>query len=285
MGSSKAVALVLHGGAGAIARGDYTAEVAHMRGLVEAARDRLRGGAAALDVVTETVEALERSGLYVAGRGASPNTAGRFELDASIMDGPSRKAGAVAALEGFASPVRIARAVMEETPHVMLAGAGAAAFAGARGFERVTADWFTPARIKAPLGTGTIGCAALDETGALAAATSTGGVRDKLFGRVGDSPLVGCGVWADTRVAVSCTGVGEYFIRANAAGQLAWRMGLAGTDVGEAARAVMADIGSLGGDGGLIALSSRGEIAMPFTSPGMKRAALFPDGRIESAVF
>lgn len=285
MAADKRLALVLHGGAGTIPKADYSAELAHMRGLVEAARDRLSAGASALDVATETVEALERSGLYVAGRGASPNTAGTFELDASIMDGPTRSAGAVAALEGFASPVRIARAIMEATPHVMLAGAGAAAFAQEHGFEQVTPDWFTPVPIRTPLATGTVGCAALDETGALAAATSTGGVRDKRWGRVGDSPIVGAGVWADQRVAVSCTGVGEYFLRIGAASQLAWRVALLGDTVADAADAVLADLGSIGGLGGLIALGVDGTLAMPFTTAGMKRAALHADGRIEAAVF
>jgi isoaspartyl peptidase/L-asparaginase-like protein (Ntn-hydrolase superfamily) len=285
MAARNSFAMVLHGGAGVIAVRDYDGEVAHMLGLIEAGRARLAAGASSLDVVTETVEAMELSGLYVAGRGASPNSAGRFELDASVMEGPTRRAGAVAALEGFASPVRVARAVMEETPHVMLAGAGAAAFAGAHSFARVDADWFTPVRMSAPLATGTVGCVALDMEGGLAAATSTGGVRDKLFGRVGDSPIIGAGTWADAGVAVSCTGAGEFFVRASAASQVAFRMSLAAQSVEAAAEATLADIRTLGGTGGLIALSGDGAIAMPFTTAGMKRAALHSDGRIEAAVF
>jgi isoaspartyl peptidase/L-asparaginase-like protein (Ntn-hydrolase superfamily) len=284
--TNKCLSLVLHGGAGALPERDYSAELAHMRGLIEMGRDRLAAGAAALDVVTEVVAEMEASGLYVAGRGASANSAGRFELDAAIMDGRSRMAGAVAALEGFASPVRVARTVMERTPHVMLAGEGAAAFAEAEGLERVTPDWFTPvrSRIAPRLSTGTVGCVALDETGALAAATSTGGVHGKLFGRVGDSPIVGAGVWADARVAVSCTGVGEYFVRAAAAAQLAFRVGLAAESLADAADATLRDVGAVGGQGGLIALSDSGDVAMPFTTAGMKRAALYPDGRIAAAV-
>ena len=288
MAAEKRVAMVLHGGAGALAERDYAPELAHMRGLIEAGRAMLAAGVPALDVVVETVAAMEASGLYVAGRGASPNAAGRFELDASVMDGRDRRAGAVAALEGFAAPIRAARAVMEATAHVMLAGDGAAAFAAAQGLEPIMPDWFTPVRRggpSSPHATGTVGCVALDQTGALAAATSTAGVFGKLLGRVGDSPIVGAGTWADDRVAVSCTGGGEFFIRAAAAAQVSFRLRLAGESLAAAAEATIADVGSLGGGGGLIALGAGGEISMPFNTAGMKRAALHPDGRIEAAVF
>jgi L-asparaginase/beta-aspartyl-peptidase (threonine type) len=176
---------------------------------------------------------------------------------------------------------------MDKTPHVLLAGEGAAALAAAEGLERVEASWFTPVpRGGGPAhASGTVGCAALDETGALAGATSTGGVMGKLHGRVGDSPILGAGVWADARVAVSCTGVGEYFLRTAAAAQLALRLSLANQSVAEAAWAVLADIASLGGAGGLIALTAAGEIALAHNTPAMLRAALYPDGRIEAAVF
>ena len=288
--TNKCLSLVIHGGAGAMAGREYGSELAHMRGLIEAGRDRLQAGATSLDVVVETITALEASGLYVAGRGASANSVGRFELDASLMEGPSRRAGAVAALEGFASPIRAARAVMERTPHTLLAGEGAAAFAAAQGLERVGPEWFTPARagetVKPNASAGTVGCVALDETGVLTVAgTSTGGTHGKLSGRVGDSPIVGAGVWADDRVAISCTGLGEYFVRGATAAQLAYRMRFAGQGVAEAADAALADVVALGGWGGLIALSATGEIAMPFRSQGMKRAALTPDGTITAAVF
>jgi isoaspartyl peptidase/L-asparaginase-like protein (Ntn-hydrolase superfamily) len=285
--ANKCLSLLIHGGAGAMAGRDYAAELAHMHGLIEAGRDRLAAGASALDVAVETTQAMEVSGLYVAGRGASPNSAGRYELDASLMDGPTRRAGAVAALEGFASPIRVARAAMEQTPHVLLAGAGAAQFAAAEGLQRVGPDWFNPARAAETRSAkaGTVGCVVLDETGALAAATSTGGTNGKLYGRVGDSPIVGAGVWADARVAISCTGIGETFLRSAAAAQLAFRLQLAGQSLAEAADAVLADVKALGGWGGLIALTDTGEIAMPFNSQGMKRAALHPDGTITSEVF
>jgi L-asparaginase/beta-aspartyl-peptidase (threonine type) len=283
--------LALHGGAGVLAGRDFTRELAHMKGLVEAARDRLTSGAPALDVVVETIAALEESGFYVAGRGASPNTAGRYELDAAIMEGPARRAGAVAALEGFASPITLARAVMEKTPHVILAGAGAAAFAKDQGSTAIDdpETWFTRVGRRrsaaGALSTGTVGCVARDRSGALAAGTSTAGVFNKLWGRVGDSPIPAAGVWADDLVAVSCTGTGEMFLRAAAAAQVSFRLRLAGQSLVAAARATLEDVRDLGGSGGLIAISAAGAVVMPFTTEGMKRAALQPDGSITSEVY
>jgi L-asparaginase/beta-aspartyl-peptidase (threonine type) len=286
------VAMVIHGGAGPLRGGDYGRELAHMRGLIEAGQRRLNAGAPALDVVVETIVALEASGLYVAGRGASPNTDGVYELDASLMHGPSRRVGAVAALVGFKSPITTARAVMEETPHVLLAGQGAAAFAASRGLDRIDdpAAWFThawrgPGKTAAELATGTVGCLALDRSGALAAGTSTGGVFGKLPGRIGDSPIAGAGVWADDHAAVSCTGTGEMFIRAAVAAQIAHRVRFAAEPLSQAADAALAEVAALGGEGGLIALSAMGELVMPYNSAGMKRGALYPDGRIVSDVF
>jgi isoaspartyl peptidase/L-asparaginase-like protein (Ntn-hydrolase superfamily) len=289
--ASNRVRLVLHGGAGALPDRDYSRQIAHMRGLVEAGRDRLNGGAPALDVVVETIAALEDSGLYVAGRGASPNRAGVYELDASLMHGPTRRVGAVAALRGFASPIQAARAVMERTRHVLLAGEGAAAFAADQGLETIAdpATWFTPAAPRGEGGassqTGTVGCVALDESGALAAGTSTGGVFGKLPGRVGDTPIPGAGMWADDTAAVSCTGEGEMFIRAAVGAQIAFRMRFGGQTLETATSATLAEVGALAGEGGLIALSAAGEIAMPFNSRGMKRAWLGAGGEIGSAAF
>jgi isoaspartyl peptidase/L-asparaginase-like protein (Ntn-hydrolase superfamily) len=291
--ANKCLSLVLHGGAGARRGRDYSREVAHMRGLVEQGRDALLAGGSAIDVATVLTRELEASGLYVAGRGASPNTDGVYELDAAIMDGARQMAGAVAALEGFESPIAVAREVLESTLHVMLAGGGAAGFAAARGFDRIADPeaWYTRAGTfednhpPGGLAHGTVGCVVRDEQGRLAACTSTGGVFGKLPGRVGDSPIIGAGCWADQNVAVSCTGQGEYFVKVAAAAQLAHRLRFAGQGLADAADAVLAEIAAMGGDGGLIAVAADGSIAMPYVSQGMKRAALTPDGEILSAAF
>lgn len=290
-------ALILHGGAGARRGVNYDAEVAHMHTVVVAMKARLDEGATALDVAVEAVVMLEDSGLYVAGRGASPNLAGAYELDASLMEGHTRRAGAVAALQGFCNPVRVARGVMDHTPHVLLAGEGAALFAREQGLARIDdeAAWFTHAGKgddNHPPGTsghgalshGTVGCCVLDAAGHLAAATSTAGVFGKMPGRVGDTPLIASGTWADDQVAASGTGQGEYFIRVAAAAQTAWRVA-AGQSLSEATRSVIEQIGDMGGDGGLIALDREGRIADPFNSQGMKRAWLTPVGDIGVEVF
>ncbi|MBJ7484042.1 isoaspartyl peptidase/L-asparaginase family protein [Brevundimonas sp.] len=285
-------ALILHGGAGARRERNYDREIVHMREVVEAMKARLEAGASALDVVVEATAMLEESGLYVAGRGASPNLAGAYELDASLMEGSTRRAGAVAALQGFKSPITAARAVMDRTPHVMLAGEGAALFAMDQGLEAIgdEAAWFTHAgqgEDNHPPGTlshGTVGCCVLDTHGVLAAGTSTAGVFGKMPGRVGDTPIPGAGSWADEGAAVSCTGQGEYFIRVAAGAQVGWRVG-SGQSLAEATRGVIDQIGALGGDGGLIALDAAGNIADPFNSQGMKRAWLRPDGEIGVEVF
>jgi isoaspartyl peptidase/L-asparaginase-like protein (Ntn-hydrolase superfamily) len=283
-------ALALHGGAGAIAQRVYQNEEAHMAGLLEHGAALLARGESALDVVTAMAEALEACGLHLAGKGAVPNSAGIVELDASVMDGPTRKAGAVAALVGYVSPVRVARGVMEKTPHVLLAGDGAAAFAEEHSFERVNdpQSYYTPASsglVASQPNMGTIGAVARDANGRLAAATSTAGVRGKMHGRVGDTPIIGAGCWADNRAAVSCTGVGEYFMRVNAAADISARIAYAKQSLAEAAGAVIQEVSDLGGPGGLIAVDVAGNIATPFNTQGMKRGIASSSGVREVKTF
>ena len=270
--------LVIHGGAGVQAGRSYLRAEACMSELVGRGADDLAAGAAALDVVQAMVEALEASGLFVAGRGSAPNALGDVELDASIMDGLDGRAGAVSAIRGFASPVAVARRIMDASPHVMLTGTGAELFAREQGCEPVIdlATWLTrpdgfdPADLDE--GHGTVGAVALDQMGRLAAATSTGGIYGKRPGRVGDTPLIGAGTWADDRVAVSCTGLGEAFIRAAAAHDLSARMRYGGARLDEAAAQVLESVARLGGDGGLIAVDREGNIVRPFDTDGMKCA-------------
>lgn len=279
-------AIALHGGAGAIAERAYQQEEEHMAALLDRGAAMLAKGMSALDVVVAMAGALEASGLHVAGKGAAPNAAGVVELDASVMDGATRAAGAVAALRGFISPVRVARGVMEKTSHVLLVGDGASAFAGEQGFERVDdpKSYYVPAESGLP-GAGTIGAVALDTSGKLAAATSTGGLHGKMPGRVGDTPIIGAGCWADQRAAVSCTGLGEYFMRVNAAADVSARIAYAGQTLEAAAAAVIEDVRGLGGYGGLIAVDAAGNVAAPFASQGMKRGLANSRGLREVKTF
>lgn len=289
--SNKRFAFALHGGAGARSGRDYSVAEYHMRELTENAHERLAGGARALDVVEYAVAQMEASGLYVAGRGSAPNSAGYVELDASIMDGPVSAAGAVSCIRDVVSPVSVARRVMEATPHVMLSGAGALAFARAQGFEEVE----DPRRYYTlPIGVnedevadrshGTVGAVALDSKGELAAATSTGGTFGKLEGRVGDTPIIGAGTWADSDLAISCTGTGEYFIRTGAAIAVAYKV-KAGASLSQAIDEVLADVKHLGGDGGIIAVDTTGRMEMIYNSQGMKRASVDSDGHVFVATF
>ena len=284
-------ALALHGGAGPVAGRDYAVTEAHLAELAAGCQSWLAGGRSALDVVEHAVAELETCGLYVAGRGSAPNTAGHVELDASIMDGRSREAGAVAALCDFVSPVQVARGVMEKTPHVMLAGSGALEFARANGFSEVVdpANYYT-----LPVGVtrddlqdithGTVGAVALDKSGGLAAATSTGGTFGKLHGRIGDTPLIGPGTWADDAIAISFTGTGEHIIRAGGATAIAFRY-RSGVPLDDAIEETLNEIKRLGGDAGVIAITSQGEIAMPYNSQGMKRACVSTTTPLSVATF
>ncbi len=263
----------------------------HLRGLTEECQARLEAGTSALDIVEYAVAEMESSGLYVAGRGSAPNTAGYVELDASIMDGATREAGAVAAIVGVVNPISVARRVMQETPHVMLAGKGALAFARDQGLEEVSepASYYV-----LPVGVyeneiheqkhGTVGAVALDQSGGFAAATSTGGTFGKLEGRVGDSPMIGAGTWADDEIAISCTGTGEHIIRAGGALSIAYKV-KAGATPEVAIDEMLAEVKRLGGDAGIIAVTREGKITMTYNSEGMKRASASSHTPVSVATF
>ena len=283
-------AIALHGGAGPVFERDYSREEAHMTALLHEGGRRLEAGVAALDVVEAMVADLEESGLHLAGKGAAPNTDGRYELDAAIMDGRTRNAGAVAALSGIVSPIAAARLVMERTPHVLIAGEGAWALATANGLQEVKDPdtYYTPVEERCLLparAMGTVGAVALDVYGDLAAATSTGGVKSKTPGRVGDTPLVGAGTWADERCAVSCTGLGEYFIRAAAAADVSARIRYGSYTLQDAVQGALDDVKHLGGEGGMIAVSADGTLVAGFNSGGLKRGLMDSEGRFEVATF
>ncbi len=272
-------ALVLHGGAGARPGTDYTKQKSHLDGLITAGQAKLVDGQSALDVVTWAIEELESSGLYVAGKGSAPHSLGGFELDASLMHGPNRRAGAVAAIEGIQSPIRAAQVVLNDGRHVMLAGAGAQHAAKAAGLAEIhdPQEYYTEHVSHGSADSanhGTVGAVALDIHGELAAGTSTGGTFGKLVGRVGDTPIIGAGTWADDTVAVSCTGLGEAFIRTATAYDVSARMRYAGTPLKQATLQVLDEVAKFDGDGGLIAIDAQGNISMPYNSDGMKRAAV-----------
>ena len=284
--------LMIHGGCGAmrpdsVAPEQEEAARAGLNAALDAGSAILAKGGSALDAVEAAARVLEDDPAFNAGRGAVLTVTGSVELDAAIMDGRDRRAGAVAGLKSTRAPVSVARAAMEHSPHVMLTYGGGDAFARERGLEQVTNAWFVTderrtqlkkvleagGRFDSDIKYGTIGAVAVDSDGHVAAATSTGGLTAKRWGRIGDSPLIGAGTYADDNsVAVSATGLGEAFIRAVAAHQLAMRLTLGGASLDEALNAVLADVASLGGSGGLIAVLPTGEAAWRFTTPGMYRA-------------
>jgi beta-aspartyl-peptidase (threonine type) len=291
------IALAIHGGAGIMRREQMTrARLARYRKALAHALDTgyhvLGRGGSAMDAVCAAVVELEDTPLFNAGRGACYNTDERHELDASVMDGATLRAGAVAAVSRIRNPVLAARAVMEESRHVLLVGRGAESFARRHRIALVPQSYFsTPSRLRALRKRledhhGTVGAVALDGDGNLAAATSTGGYTGKLPGRVGDSPIIGAGNYADNAAcAVSGTGLGEAFIRAVLAYDVAARMRYRGETLARAAAAALDKVRLMKGDGGLIAVDRRGNIAMPFNSQGMYRAAVDRHGRRRIAIY
>jgi L-asparaginase / beta-aspartyl-peptidase len=307
------IAIAIHGGAGVIERASLTpakeaAIRADLERAVRAGYARLSAGASSLDGVSAALVVLEDSPYFNAGKGAVYTANGTHELDAAIMDGARRRAGAVAGLRRVKNPILLARAVMERSNHVMLSGAGAEEFARTVNITLVAPNYFdTPERLaqlkhaqqlekvkglvsnaqlppKAYFGT--VGAVALDQNGNLAAATSTGGMTNKRFGRIGDTPIIGAGTYADRRCAVSATGHGEFFMRSVVAYDICARVAYRGSTVKQAADVVILDeLKALGGEGGVIAMDESGAIATPFNSAGMYRASIDTDGHVRVEIF
>jgi len=287
------IAIVVHGGAGRLP--SDAARVERMRSgaaaAVEAGHAVLAAGGTALAAVEVAVVVLEDDPEFNAGRGAALTEYGRVELDASMMDGTSGAAGAVAAVRGVRNPIRAARAVLEEGRHVLLVGAPATEFAATSGLEFESETWFVTERERLALASateparGTVGAVARDADGRLAAATSTGGVSGQRLGRVGDSPLIGAGTWADdATVAVSCTGHGESIIRSALAHEVDSLLRHRGLGLEQACALAIDGLGRWGEDGGLIAVSSHGDVAATFTSAAMTRGWRVGDGPVVTAV-
>ncbi|MCI4666616.1 MAG: isoaspartyl peptidase/L-asparaginase [Bacteroidia bacterium] len=287
-------ALVIHGGAGAIKKSKMTPELekayrAALETALQAGETILKEGGAAQDAVIAAIQSMEENPLFNSGKGAVLTNQGKAELDASFMDGKSRNSGAVAGVRTIKSPIAAARLVMDSSKHVMMSGEGAEIFAKSYGLEMVENDYFITEKRKSQLARilegqmasqagmkkkyGTVGCAALDKEGNLAAGTSTGGMMNKRYGRVGDAPIIGAGTYADNAsCAVSCTGHGEYFIRNVVAYDVAARMSYLEESLEKAANYIIMDkLKAINASGGLIAVDKDGNIAMPFNSSGMYR--------------
>ncbi len=303
--------LAIHGGAGNFGITEAGEDhVAECRSLLHEAmvvgRDKLAAGASSLDAVEASILLMENSPLFNAGRGSVFTHEGGHELDASIMCGAERRAGAISGTKRVKNPIQAARAVLERSEHVMLSGAGAERFAELHKLALVETDYFSTEQrwqqLQRALESdsvvldhegrrgsddkfGTVGAVALDRQGNLAAGASTGGMTNKRFGRIGDTPIIGSGVFADDNVAVACTGHGEFFIRYTVASEVAARVRLAGQGVELAAREVIEELARVGGSGGLIAIDQTGAIALPMNCSGMFRGWLDKQGEIHVAVF
>ena len=310
------VAIVIHGGAGRIDRDALTPERerlyhATLEQSLRAGHTILKRGGSALDAVEAAIVIMEDAPVFNAGKGAVFTAEGKNELDASIMDGRALQAGAVGGVTTVKNPIRAARAVMEKSPHVLFTNRGAEKFASDNGLEMVDPKYFFTERrwkqilkwrkqqeTKAkPQATaepdrhtdyfGTVGCVALDTAGNIAAGTSTGGMTGKRFGRIGDSPIIGAGTYADNRTAgISCTGHGEYFIRHAVAHDISARMAYKQESLAKAAADVVQTVlKQAGGSGGIIGLDAKGNIVMEFNTPAMTRGAIDQDGNLKTALF
>ena len=299
------VVMVIHGGAGTILKENMTPEKESeyrkkLTEVLEAGLAVLQRGGSSVDAVESAIRVMEDSPLFNAGRGAVFTSEGRNEMDAAIMDGASLNAGAVASVTNIKNPISAARKVMTESVHVMLVGRGAEHFAGEQGLELEDSSYFfteerwnslqrarekeasrsdTSTDRNAAVKYGTVGAVALDKNGNIAAGTSTGGLTNKRFGRVGDSPIIGAGTYANNKTCgVSCTGVGEYFMRGLVAYDVSAHMEYAGKNLASAAGAVMKKLTAMGGSGGFVALDKNGNVTMPFNTPGMYRGYIRGDG-------
>ncbi|HVW02509.1 MAG TPA: isoaspartyl peptidase/L-asparaginase [Planctomycetaceae bacterium] len=308
------IAIAIHGGAGAIPRNEMTPErekayKAALDRALSAGHKVLADGGTSLDAVQAAILVLEDDPLYNAGRGAVFTADRRHELDASIMEGKTLKAGAVAGVHHVKNPILLARAIMDDSPHVMMVSAGAEAFARQHHLEMVDTEYFsTPEKLQDLLKAqqkeqdkekrsdstpdrqfkwGTVGCVALDRAGNLAAGTSTGGMTNKRYGRVGDSPIIGAGTYANNHTcAVSCTGHGEYFIRAVVAHDISTLMDYKGLSVGDAADLVVKKkLVAMGGEGGVICVDRQGRIAFSYNTPGMFRGSVDTQGKKTIAIY
>jgi L-asparaginase / beta-aspartyl-peptidase len=305
------IVFVIHGGAGTINKRDMTPQLeeeyrAKLNEALLAGHKILKDGGRSLDAVEHAIKILEDSPLFNAGKGAVFTNAGTNELDASIMDGESLKAGAVAAVTRIKNPISLARLVMDKSPHVMMIGRGAEQFAKQNGISFVSQRYFyterrwkalqqikrlekerSPSnRINEDKKHGTVGAVALDSFGNLAAGTSTGGMTNKRFGRVGDSPIIGAGTYADNEsCAVSATGHGEYFIRGVIAFNLSALVKYKGLSLEEAGKEAIKRLAELGGTGGVIAIDRDGNITMPFNTEGMYRAYIDRDGKVGVEIY
>jgi beta-aspartyl-peptidase (threonine type) len=309
-GDPPMISIAIHGGAGVINRASMSAENerayrADLERALDAGYAVLDKGGASLDAVVAAVKILEDSPLFNAGKGAVFSHAGINELDAAIMDCATQKAGAIAGVRHVRNPIELARMVMERTPHVLLSGEGAEEFALEQGVDLVPGSYFYTERRWKQLEDaqkaeqtasvskediayfGTVGAVARDRNGNLAAATSTGGMTNKRWGRIGDSPIIGAGTYADNATcAVSATGSGEYFIRAVVAHEICARVRLSGVSAAEAAHAVIhGKLKEIGGDGGVIVVDKDGALALEFNSEGMFRGARDSRGRREVAIY
>jgi beta-aspartyl-peptidase (threonine type) len=311
--TKQTIGMAIHGGAGTIARSGMTPERereyrAGLERALTAGYEILKRGGSSLDAVEAAVRALEDDPHFNAGRGAVFTSAGTNEMDAAIMDGATLKAGAVSNLRHIKNPISLARLVMEKSPHLFLAGEGAETFARQNGVEILPDQkyfyteerWQALQKIKAnEKGSaggkqfiitdedrhGTVGAVALDQNGKLAAATSTGGTTNKLAGRVGDSPVIGAGTYANGICAISATGDGEYFIRATVARDVAALMEYRGMKLAEAAQNALNKVAKLGGNGGLIAIDRDGNVTLPFNTSGMYRGYVDPDGKFVIEIY